>query len=48
MPKVRGDIIKLESEICLNSVNEAGNELLNFQKNNTFEVTISIKSRTYD
>ena len=37
MPKIRGDIIKLESEICLNSVNEAGNELLNFQKNNNFK-----------
>ena len=37
MPKIRGDIIKLESEICLNSVNEAGKELLNFQNNNNFK-----------
>jgi len=37
MPKNRRDIIKLESEICFNSVAAAGNELLNFQKNNNFQ-----------
>ncbi len=34
MPRNKGDIIKLESDICLRAVASAGKELIDFQNNN--------------
>jgi len=48
MPRNKGDIIKLESDICLSAVASAGKELIDFQNNNTknLEKWIQFKPKT--